>query len=286
MVPHIVTEKAPLLEYLLKHFPAYKRLKLKQVLKFGSLTINGSVVKSHKFELRPGDRLEILEKKAVAKRNLVARLPFKIVYEDEWLVVIDKPSGLLTMGTDEDKIHTAYYILTEYVRAQSPSKRGRIFIVHRLDRQASGLIVFAKKEEIKNKLQEEWKTAVKKYYAVVRGVPKKASDTIESYLVEDDFKRVYSTTDRSRDAKHASTFYRIADKKPPYCLLDVTLLTGRKNQIRVHLSDIGHPIVGDEKYGSTDDPMGRLALHAYHLSFKHPHTGELKTFTTGIPSDF
>ncbi len=191
------------------------------------------------------------------------------------------------MGTEDDKINTAYYALTEYVRAQSVTGRGRVFIVHRLDRDTSGLCVFAKKEEIKIKLQEEWKTAVKKYYAVVEGIPEKSSDTIQSYLVEDKFRRVYSTGEGSRDAKHSSTFYRVIQKTAPgFALLDVTLITGRKNQIRVHLADIGHAVVGDEKYGATQNPLGRLGLHAYYLSFKHPATGEIKTFTTGIPVGF
>ena len=137
------------------------------------------------------------------------------------------------------------------------------------------------------KLQKEWKEAVKKYYAVVQGTPQKSSDTIESYLVEDDFRRVYSANERSRDAKHAATFYKLINKSAAgYSLLDVTLITGRKNQIRVHLADIGHPIVGDEKYGATQNPLWRLGLHAYYLSFKHPATGEIKTFKTDVPAEF
>ena len=287
MTSSIVNQETPLLEYLLKNFPQWKKTRVKQLLKFESVLVNGRVVTSHKHALKTGDKIEFLDKKTVAKKRLESALPFPLVYEDESLLVIDKPAGLLTMGTDEDKIHTAYYALTEYVRAQSLKGKGRIFIVHRLDRDTSGLVVFAKKEEIKIKLQEEWKTAVKKYYAVVEGVPRKSSDTIESFLVEDNFRRVYSTGERSREAKHASTFYRVMNQSAAgFSLLDVTLITGRKNQIRVHLADIGHPVVGDQKYGATQDPLGRLGLHAYYLSFKHPATGEIKTFTTPIPKNW
>ncbi len=282
-----VTAGLPLLEYLYKSFPDWKKTRVKQLLTHHSVVVNGRVETSHKLVLKPGDKLEFLDKKTVAKKRLVAGLPFQIVYEDDALVVINKPVGLLTMGTDDDKIHTAYYLLTEYVRAQSLKGKGRVFIVHRLDRDASGLLVFAKNEETKDTLQKEWKDAVKKYYAVVEGVPRKNEDTIESFLVEDNFRRVYSTGERSRDAKHAQTQYKVVSKDGlRFSLLDVTLLTGRKNQIRVHLSDIGHPIVGDEKYGAQSDPLGRLGLHAHYLSFRHPVTGEIKAFETGIPGEF
>ena len=287
MKSHVVTQNSPLLDYLFKQFPERKKTGLKQLLTHSSVVVNGSVTTSHKYPLKKGDKIEFLEKKVVAQKRLEATLPFPIVYEDESIIVIDKPAGLLTMGTEDDKVNTAYYMLTEYVRAKSLKGKGRIFIVHRLDRDTSGLCVFAKNEDIKVKLQEEWKAAVKKYYAVVEGIPEKSSDTIESFLVEDKFRRVYSTGERSRDAKHSATFYRVIQKTAPgFALLDVTLITGRKNQIRVHLADIGHPVVGDEKYGATQDPLGRLGLHAYYLSFKHPATGEIKTFTTGIPAGF
>ena len=287
MKSHTVTQSAPLLEYLIKKFPQWKKTSVKQLLTHGSITVNGLTVTSHKHPLKTGDKIEFLDKKVIAKKRLEATLPFPIVYEDEFLIVIDKPAGLLTMGTEDDKINTAYFSLTEYVRAQSLTGRGRIFIVHRLDRDTSGLVVFAKREDIKIKLQEEWKAAVKKYYAVVEGIPEKSSDTIESFLVEDKFRRVYSTNERSRDAKHSATFYRVINKTAPgFALLDVTLITGRKNQIRVHLADIGHAVVGDEKYGATQNPLERLGLHAYHLAFKHPGTGEIKVFETGIPVGF
>ena len=287
MTPHLVKEKSALLVYLIKNFPQWNKTRVKQLLTNGLVIVNGRVATSHKYELHPKDTIEFLGKKAATAKRLENRLPFPIVYEDEALIVIDKPAGLLSMGTDDEKIRTAYFALTEYVRAKSPSGKGRVFIVHRLDRDTSGLVVFAKKEEIKLKLQKDWQSAVKKYYAVVEGVPKKKTDTIESYLVEDKFRRVYSAGEDAKDAKKSTTAYRvISEQGKEYALLDVTLLTGRKNQIRVHLADIGHPVVGDEKYGAQTNSLGRLGLHAYYLSFPHPETGEPKTFTTPIPTDF
>ncbi len=287
MPTHIVTKEAPLLEYLLKNFPDWKKTRAKQLLTHGSILVNGQVQTSHKTPLKKGDKLEFLDKKVMAQKRLEQRLQFPIVYEDDSIIVIDKPAGLLTMGTEDDKVNTAYFMLTEYVREKSLKGKGRIFIVHRLDRDTSGLVVFAKREDIKVKLQEEWKAAVKKYYAVVEGVPRKTSDTLESYLVEDDYRRVYSTNERAKGAKNATTLYRlVSTSHAGFALLDVTLVTGRKNQIRVQLADIGHAVVGDEKYGATQNPLGRLGLHAYYLSFRHPSTGEIKTFTTGIPEGF
>ncbi len=280
---HIVTEKSPLLEYLLKHFTAIKKIKIKQFLKHGAITVNGIVTTKHNHPLRPGDKIDFLTKASSLKERLKTYLSFPIVYEDEWLIVIDKPAGLLTMGTDKDKFHTAYYEITDYVRAQTKDGQGRIFIVHRLDRESSGLVVFAKSMAVKTKLQAEWSEAVKKYFAVVEGVPRKPEGKIESYLVEDSFKRVYSTSERSREAKHAVTLYRLLRHNAGLALLDITLITGRKNQIRVHLADLGHPIIGDVKYDSLQNPARRLGLHAHTLSFRHPQTGEIKTFESPLP---
>ncbi len=282
-IPDVVSKKSPLLEHLFAHFPDINKTKMKQLLKFGSVTVNGAITTQHNHPLVPGDRVGILTKTTSIKERLKTRLSFPIVYEDEQIIVIDKPAGLLTMGTDKDKIHTAYYELTAYVKAQSKDGRGRVFIVHRLDQETSGLVVFAKKDLAKRVLQENWAHVVKKYFAVVEGVPTNSSGTIESYLVEDKFRRVYSVSERSHEAKHAATRYHVLKQNGRLALLDVVLITGRKNQIRVHLSDLGHPIIGDAKYGSASDPAHRLGLHAYYLSFKHPVTGEAKNFKTPLP---
>ncbi len=286
MIPHTVTQEGLLLNYLFNHFPKLKKTKIRQLLKFGSVAVNGLITTSHNHPLHVGDTVTFLSKESARSEQAKRRLSFPILYEDEFLIVIDKPEGLLTMGTEKDKIHTAYYELTQYVREKSINGRGRVFIVHRLDRDASGVVVFAKDEKTKIFLQENWNEAIKRYYALVEGVPAKPSGKIESYLTEDKFKRVYSTPERSRDAKHAVTLYKVLRECGPYALLETTLVTGRKNQIRVHLADLGHPIAGDEKYGSRTNPAGRLGLHACLLAFKHPNTGEPKVFESPLPAAF
>ena len=279
----VVAKNGPLLKYLFEHVPDVKKTKIKQLLKFGAVTVNGKSITQHDHPLKAGDKIGFLSKVISIKEELKSNLSFPIVYEDSDIIVIDKPSGLLTMGTDKEKIDTAYSELTDYVRTQSKDGRGRVFIVHRLDRDASGLLVFAKNEASKLALQENWQESVKKYFAITEGVPKVASGKIESYLVEDKFRRVYSVNERSREAKHAVTHYHTLKQSGGLSQLDIALVTGRKNQIRVQLADLGHPIIGDKKYGSSSDPARRLGLHAYHLAFKHPVTGELKSFKSPLP---
>ncbi len=281
-----VQEQALLLEYLFKKLAPQTKTSIKQILKHGSVRVNGRTVTLHRHALKPGDRLEILGPKAAAFEQFKSRLSFKIVDEDPDLIVVEKPAGLLTMGTETEKEKTLYFMLTEFVRTKSRERHARIFIVHRLDRDASGLLVFAKTENAKRRLQAGWDKVVKKYYAVSEGVPQKESGHIESDLAEDHFKRVYIPGKFSPQARRARTQYRILKKGPRYALLDVRLETGRKNQIRVHLTSLGCPIAGDKKYGAKSDPFRRLALHAYFLSFPHPVTGQLKTYETPCPENF
>ncbi len=205
-----------------------------------------------------------------------------ILYEDNDILAIDKPAGLLTIATATEKTQTAYFMLTDYVRNGSARSRARLFIVHRLDRETSGVLLFAKTFESKTKLQEGWATTEKHYLAIVQGRPTKKADTITSYLTENKAHRVYSTGN-SRTGRLASTAYRVLQEGKGMTLLDVHLLTGRKNQIRVHLADIGHPVVGDKKYGDAKGPRARLALHARSLSFVHPVSGERMTLTAPTP---
>lgn len=283
---HSVTEPSLLLEYLFKLYPQYKKTKVKQILKFGSVRVNDRVVTLHRHRLKPGDSVEVLSEKNTFLERLKTEFSFKMVYEDEDLIVVEKPSGLLTMATEKEKENTLYFELTEYERARSKTKHGRIFIVHRLDRDSSGLVVFAKTEDAKHALQENWSKTIKKYYAVTEGVPKEKDGLIEGYLAEDSFRRVYSVSKLSKTSKPALTRYRVLRDNGRYALLDTSLETGRKNQIRVHLSDLGHPIAGDMKYGAQTDPIRRLALHSYLLAFPHPSTGELKTFISKLPENF
>jgi tRNA pseudouridine32 synthase/23S rRNA pseudouridine746 synthase/23S rRNA pseudouridine1911/1915/1917 synthase len=209
----------------------------------------------------------------------------EILYADDDILVVDKPAGLLTVGTDTNRSKTVYYCLTDFVRKGNPKSRHRIFIVHRLDRDTSGVIVFAKNEAAKFELQATWENTDKKYLAVVHGQLAKKQDTITSYLAENKMFKVYSTDDTTK-GKLARTEYKVLKEARHVSLLEITLLTGRKNQIRVHLSDIGHPIVGDKKYGKPKDPHKRMMLHANSITFKHPATGKQMTFETQTPSDF
>jgi RluA family pseudouridine synthase len=208
-----------------------------------------------------------------------------ILYEDRDILVVDKPAGLLTMGTDTDKKRTAYFILTDYVRKGYSKSRNRIFIVHRLDRETSGILVFAKNVETKLRLQEQWKETAKKYLAVVHGRFERKSETITTYLAENKAHFVYSTSD-TRKGKLSQTAYKVLKETKDFALLEVDLLTGRKHQIRVHLAGIGHAVVGDEKYGKGGRDHARLALHARAISFKHPFSGERVTFETNMPEYF
>ena len=221
------------------------------------------------------------------KRSISKHLPrgLEILYEDSDIIVVDKPAGLLTVGTASDKTRTAYYILTDYVRKGCLKSRNRIFIVHRLDQWTSGVLVFAKSEEIKIRLQDQWKDTQKKYVAVVHGRLDKKEGIISSYLAENKAFVVYSTTDPAK-GKLARTAYKVLKEAGQFSLLEINLLTGRKNQIRVHLADKGHPIAGDRKYGKADDGYKRLALHAKSISFKHPTTGKLMTFESKVPAYF
>jgi len=208
-----------------------------------------------------------------------------ILHEDSHVLVVDKPPGLLTMGTDTDKSRTAYFILTDYVRKGYVKSRNRLFIVHRLDRETSGVLLFAKTAAAKHYLQEHWNETRKKYLAVVHGRCEKPSDTITSYLAENRARVVYSTRDRAK-GKLAHTAYRVLKQTPVFALLEVDLLTGRKNQIRVHLADIGHPVVGDKKYGREVRTHTRLALHAHSIAFAHPCDGGPLAIESPLPEYF
>jgi len=208
-----------------------------------------------------------------------------IIYEDRDILVVDKPAGLLTMRTDTDKTRTAYFILTDYIRKGYSKSRNRIFIVHRLDRDTSGILIFAKSEEAKLYLQSQWKETQKKYLAVVHGKCEKRSETITTYLAENKAYGVYSTSD-TRKGKLSHTAYKVLKETKDFALLEVDLLTGRKHQIRVHLAGIGHPVVGDHKYGKENKAHKRLALHARSISFRHPFSGKQLTFETKVPVYF
>lgn len=208
-----------------------------------------------------------------------------ILYEDRDVIVVEKPCGLLTMGTDRDKSRTVHAILNEYVRRGDPRSRNRIYIVHRLDRETSGILILARSEPAKIFLQGHWQETDKRYLTVVYGQMTPKAGTISSYLAENSAYRVYSTPDPAL-GRLSHTEYTVLKETKGFSLLEIHLLTGRKHQIRVHLSERGNPVVGDGKYGKGNDVHGTLALHARSISFTHPVSGKRLTFETGIPDLF
>ena len=208
-----------------------------------------------------------------------------VLYEDQDILVVDKSHGLLTVASGNEKTKTAYFRLTDYVRRGNPKSRNRIFIVHRLDKDTSGILVFAKTEAAKRYLQDNWQQFSKKYSAVVVGVPEKEEDTISSYLVENSIHKMYSVKNPEK-GQFAQTGYKVLQKSTQYSLIEIDLMTGRKNQIRVHFAEMGHPVAGDKKYGEKQKGVKRLALHAASLAISHPHTKQPMNFESKTPGYF
>lgn len=208
-----------------------------------------------------------------------------ILYEDPDIIVVDKINGLLTMGTEREKENTAFYHLTDYVRKGNPRSRNRIFIVHRLDRDTSGVLVFAKSEPVKRFLQDNWKDFSKKYAAVVHGQMSEKEGIITSYLVENSANRMYSVNNPEK-GKFSKTGFKVVKENAKFSLLEIHLFTGTKNQIRVHFSEKGHPVAGDKIYGLPEKGIKRLALHSASLTLIHPFSKKTMIFETVVPPYF
>ena len=208
-----------------------------------------------------------------------------ILYEDAELIAINKPAGLLSVATDAQRSVTAWRQVTDYLQIRN--KRARAYVVHRLDRDTSGVLLFAKNDKLRLALQERWNELVtcRGYLAVVSGAPPKEEDTIRTWLLENRAHIVYSAP-KSKGGKEAVTRYRVLERRRGFALLDVEIDTGRKNQIRVHMADLGCPVVGDKKYGDGSDPLRRLGLHAGRLELTHPVTGRELSFTAPTPREF
>jgi RluA family pseudouridine synthase len=208
-----------------------------------------------------------------------------ILYEDRDIIVVNKSNGLLTIGTDREKEKTAHYHLNDYVRKGNPRSKNRVFIVHRLDRDTSGVLVFAKSEEAKIYLQGEWKNFSKTYFAVVYGKLAEKEGIITSYLLENKAHRMYSVSD-PETGKLSKTGYKVIKESSKFSLLEIDLITGTKHQIRVHFSEAGHPLAGDKMYGETNKGVKRLALHAASLTIRHPFSKKEMIFDTEPPHYF
>ncbi len=276
-----VDAPAPLLAYLFATYPAEKKKQVRTWLKHQAVTVNGRPITQFDHPLEAGDVVAIrTDRFAVAETVISSGM--KVHFEDATLIVIEKPENLLSIASEGEKEKTAYFQLTEYLRRGNPHGRERVFIVHRLDRETSGLMVFAKTPEAKDALQTGWDRAEKTYQAVVEGRLPEESGTLSSHLDESNPFKVFTAPPGPR-TRHAITHYRVLAHKNGRSLVSLTLETGRRHQLRVQLAEAGCPILGDEKYGSTSDPARRLGLHACALRFPHPRTGAELAFTSPLP---
>ncbi len=279
--PLTVQEPAALLAYLFTALPEVKKTQVRQWLKHQAISVNGRATTQFDLPLQPGDVVTVRTDRFAAPRAILAG-GMRVFFEDATLIVIDKPSGLLSIASEAEDEKTAYFQLTDYVRHSRPNSKERVWIVHRLDRETSGLMVFAKTPEAKDTLQGAWDQFEKRYEAVVEGRLRVPQGTFESDLDETNPFRVHSAP-ASETTRHAVTHYREMARRPGRSLVELTLETGRRHQIRVHLADAGCPVVGDKKYGARTDPAKRLGLHSCSLRFTHPGTGETLQFTSPLP---
>jgi 23S rRNA pseudouridine1911/1915/1917 synthase len=240
------------------------------------VTVNGASATRHDHPLRPGDKVSI----ARDAPTPAAPAGIPIVYEDAHLVVIDKPPGLLTVATEGVKHDTAFARLADHLAV---AKAGRPFVVHRLDRDTSGLLLFARSAGVRDELQQNWDQVTKTYLAVVEGTPRPGEGVVENYLTEGRDLRVRASKYPSKDAKRAVSRYRVREGRGGFSLVEVTLETGRKHQIRVHMAGLGCPVAGDKLYGAATNPAKRLCLHAWRLAFDHPVTGERVEVESPLP---
>ncbi|WP_301107770.1 RluA family pseudouridine synthase [Sporosarcina sp.] len=281
---YTVQEQVELLPFLLQVMSKSSRNSVKSVLTRGQVMVDGVMITQHNHSLQPGQKVEIQSNKAAL--NVSKLVGVSILHEDEDIIVINKDAGLLSVSSNKKEHEmTAYRQVTDYVRRSHPENR--IFVVHRLDKDTSGVMMFAKNEKTQQALQSTWSESVKErmYTALVQGKVRTASGTINSWLTENSAFRVYSSQ-FDNGGQHAITHYRRIQANKECSLLEVLLETGRKNQIRVHMEELGHPVVGDKKYGATSNPLRRLGLHATALSFLHPRTGELVRFEAEVPQMF
>lgn len=279
-----VGHPAALLQFLQEHWSDLRRKTLQEWLRHRRVTVNGELVTRYNHPLRVGDTVAIGREAATPGR---ARLGsgLRICLEDEHLIVIDKPAGLLSMASERERDRTAFAQLMNHVRRGNPRSRARVFIVHRLDKETSGLMVFARTESAKQTLQEGWQQVTKRYLAIVEGRLPCAAGRIESHLDESDPFRVRSLERASAGTRPATTEYRVLREGSRSSLVALTLVTGRRHQIRAHLAGLGCPIQGDPRYGAATNPARRLALHAAELVIPHPVDGRILRFESPLPSE-
>lgn len=275
-----VKENAPLLEYLINNV-SESRSKLKATLQGRGIAVNGRMVTQFDYQLKAGDKIIISRHK---KQNQFKSRYVKIVYEDRWLVVVEKNIGILSMAAGHSSLNVKSVLDDYFLKSR---QKCRAHVVHRLDRDTSGLMVYVKDIETEQILEHNWHQIVydRRYVAVVSGEMEQDNGTIANWLKDNKAYITYSSpTDNG--GKYAVTHFQVLNRTTEHSLVEYKLETGRKNQIRVHSADMGHPVCGDVKYGNGDDPLHRLCLHAYMLCFTHPVTGEPMEFSTPIPTAF
>lgn len=280
-----VHKPLPLMEYLMLKLPSLGRNKIKSILAHYQVLVDGMPVTRFDFELASEDVVTVLKygKKEKGKGKEPFDLP--IIYEDDDFIVINKPSGLLSIASDKEREKTAYRMLNNYVRQKDP--KSRIFILHRIDKDTSGVLVVCKNVKIRDALQKHWNERVmdRGYYAIVESAMDQPKGTFHTWLIENSTNLMFSSHKKG-EGQEAITHYEVMEDNGTYSLLDVHIDTGRKNQIRVHLKEAGHPIIGDDKYGNGVNPLKRLGLHAYLLAFEHPLTKKKMVFKAPIPKEF
>ena len=275
-------EPVKLLDFLFASMPDAKRTTVKDYLKYGQVMLCGQVSTRFDDEVRPADEVKV---NTTRQFQVFSHPRMKLVYEDDDIIVVDKGYGLLSMGNDKIKDGTAYSILRDYLKRKDP--RNKLFIVHRLDQATSGLMMFAKNVQAKETMQHNWNNMVleRQYVAVIESALEPSDGEIRSYLAENSAHEVYSTGNPG-EGQLAVTYYHTVRSRKPYSMVELSLATGRKNQIRVHMKDAGHPIVGDKRYGARTSPLHRLCLHARTLRFVHPITRRDMKFISPLPAGF
>lgn len=282
MKEYVVKEEIILIDFLRNSLTKLSKNNIKSLLQKEMVLVNNSVQTKYNYLLKKNDVITIRETKI---RGTKFRKDINIIYEDDDIIAINKPAGLLTIATAKEKEITLYHFVLNYVK--NKDKHNRIFIIHRLDKETSGIVIFAKNQNAKNLYQNSWEKIVKKrcYYAVVEGNLKEKEGVIKSYLTENSSYMVYSTNNKN-EGKLAITEYKVLKENNHYSLLDINIKTGRKNQIRVHMKENGNTIVGDKKYGSNINIINRMALHAYKLEFYNPILKKNMILKTEMPTLF
>ena len=278
-----VESKSTVIEVLLKYFGSASRTKIKKIIVNGSITINDKIVRKSDVIVNIGD--VIIYRKFIENSAKKVKCVFKVLFEDDFLIAINKPAGILMHGETGINNTTVQKAMNSYIKENSKSKK-QAYLIHRLDREVTGIVLIAKEYGIMQKMKEHWYETEKLYFALLQGKPKHEEGEISSWIVEDFKQKVKSVPEGTLNAKHAITRYKVIKYYDKYTLVEINLKTGRKNQIRLHFSEMGCPVVGDRRYGADDKYESQIRLIAYSLSFKHPVNDKIVHLKLPLPSYF